>query len=193
MIQGVIYCYASPSGKKYIGQTINEKVRRNVFLNINKSYSGRNFETAIDRARIKYSPENFIYTVLERYEFGSKKAAANKLNEREIYYIKLYNTYFHGYNSNLGGGSPKGFKWTDAQKAKISGINNSKKGKKFPYKPHPKRWKAVLVFNKENKYIQKCASIKEAAKLFNVWETNIVKVCKGKLRTTGGYIFRYEN
>lgn len=192
MIRGIIYCYISPSGKKYIGQTINEKVRRSVFLNIKKNYSGINFKTAIDQARIKYSPENFIYIVLERYEFSSKEEAFIILNKREIYYIKLYNTYLKGYNSNWGGGSPKGFKWTDKQKAKIRGINNKNTGKKFPYKPHPGHWKAVIVFDKDGKFIQTCNSIKEAAKTFNVQETNIVKVCKGKLRTTGGYVFKYK-
>lgn len=33
LIRGVIYKYTSPSGKCYIGQTINEKRRRNDFLN----------------------------------------------------------------------------------------------------------------------------------------------------------------
>ena len=31
MIRGIIYKYTSPSGKVYIGQTINEKDRRNTF------------------------------------------------------------------------------------------------------------------------------------------------------------------
>lgn len=193
MIRGIIYCYTSPSGKKYIGQTINEKRRRRTFLNIKKCYSGKNFETAIDKARIKYSPENFIYTIIEEYKFNSKKEATDKLNEREIYYIKLYNTYLKGYNSNWGGDSPKGFKWTDKQKEKISGSNNKNKGRKFSYIPHPGHRKTVKVFDKEGNFIQTCDSIKEAAKSFNVQETNIVKVCREKLRTTGGYIFRYTN
>ena len=33
MIEGIIYKYTSPSGKFYIGQTIDEKSRRAQFLN----------------------------------------------------------------------------------------------------------------------------------------------------------------
>ena len=48
-MEGIIYRYTSPSGKYYIGQTTNERVRRNDFLNINQRYAGN----AIDNARKK--------------------------------------------------------------------------------------------------------------------------------------------
>ena len=35
------------------------------------------------------------------------------------------------------------------------------------------------------------ATIKEAAKFYGVCETNICKVCKNKLKHTGGYHFQY--
>lgn len=31
MIRGIIYKYTSPSGKVYIGQTINERIEENTF------------------------------------------------------------------------------------------------------------------------------------------------------------------
>lgn len=40
MIRGIIYKYTSPSGKVYIGQTINEKDRRKHFLIQKLSYGG---------------------------------------------------------------------------------------------------------------------------------------------------------
>lgn len=59
---GIIYKYTSPSGKVYIGQTIDEKKRRKEFRNLNIKYAGRK----INHARKKYGPENFEYEVLER-------------------------------------------------------------------------------------------------------------------------------
>ena len=55
MIRGIIYKYTSPSGKVYIGQTINEKDRRKHFLIQKLSYGG----IKIDTARAKYNPEKY--------------------------------------------------------------------------------------------------------------------------------------
>lgn len=45
MIRGIIYKYTSPSGKVYIGQTINEKDRRKHFLIQKLSYGGIKIDT----------------------------------------------------------------------------------------------------------------------------------------------------
>ena len=50
----------------------------------------------------KYGLENFTFEVLEECELGL-------LNDREEYYIELYNSYFHGYNSTFGGDGTSGF------------------------------------------------------------------------------------
>ena len=42
---GIIYKYTSPSGKIYIGQTMNEKERRKKFLG-KSSYAGEKIDTA---------------------------------------------------------------------------------------------------------------------------------------------------
>ena len=54
-MKGFIYKYQSPSGKVYIGQTINEEYRRKKFLNIKKNYAGIN----IDNARKKIWSRKF--------------------------------------------------------------------------------------------------------------------------------------
>lgn len=50
MTRGIIYKYTSPSGKSYIGQTINEVQRRYDFRNLNETYAG----LKIENARHKY-------------------------------------------------------------------------------------------------------------------------------------------
>lgn len=98
-MEGIIYKLTSPSGKSYIGQTINPKERYNCFLNLNKKYGG----DKIDRARKKYGPENFVYEILEIVNNSDPNIVSEKLNELEILYIKQYDTLNNGYNLNDGG------------------------------------------------------------------------------------------
>ena len=40
MVRGIIYRYLSPSGKSYIGQTTNEKLRRRSWMSDKYHYAG---------------------------------------------------------------------------------------------------------------------------------------------------------
>ena len=101
MIEGIIYRYKSPSGKYYIGQTVDEKNRRRSFLTYNCNYGG----LKIDNARRKYGPENFEYTVLMKVEGDNPDEVKFYLNKLEIFFIKKYDSFTNGYNSNDGGDS----------------------------------------------------------------------------------------
>lgn len=108
MIKGIIYKYTSPSGKSYIGQTTNQSLRRKKWFNMSSPYTSSDWMSKIDKARIKYGPESFTYTVLFQKEYISKKAARMELNTLETYYIGLYDSYKTGYNSTIGGDSASG-------------------------------------------------------------------------------------
>lgn len=116
MLIGIIYKYTSPIGKVYIGQTTNERDRRRKFMNLNKTYGGKK----IDKARVKYGPENFVYEVLERLNFNDPLEARDKLDELEEFYIRYYNSYKKGYNMTYGGFTTRGFRFSDEQKAALS-------------------------------------------------------------------------
>lgn len=106
---GVIYKWTNKvNGKSYIGQTINEEGRKKDHIN------GR-YKCYFHDAIKKYGLENFDYEVLEQIE-------ESKLSEREIYWIKYFDTYNNGYNLTEGGEGTRGFsyKLTDEQKKKIS-------------------------------------------------------------------------
>lgn len=93
--------YTSPSGKMYIGQTINEVSRKNQHRT-----KTINQNTKFGKALRKYGFENFEYKVLIRFNptiFIEKlKRVLNKL---EIRYIKLYDSVRLGYNLMSGGDS----------------------------------------------------------------------------------------
>ena len=122
-MEGVIYRYTSPSGKYYIGQTIEEERRRKDFLGTKKIYSG----PKINRAREKYGPENFKYDVLVRLESDNSEELHSYLNILEIGFIKMYDSVNKGYNACDGGSkSVSGFHHSDETRKKMSEM---KKGK----------------------------------------------------------------
>lgn len=105
MIEGIIYRYISPSGKSYIGQTIDEKSRRQHWFKPTYSYAG----PKIDRARAKYGRDNFVYEVLFRQTYEDVKVAKQELNILEQKYVKQYDSFHNGYNCDSGGYSKAGF------------------------------------------------------------------------------------
>lgn len=85
--------------KRYIGQSKNLEERYKAHL---RNYTNENLQTYnghFYRALRKYGIENFEYEIL----YSDKFIDSTTLNELEIYYIKLYNSFNDGYNMNLGG------------------------------------------------------------------------------------------
>lgn len=84
------------SGKAYIGQSIDIQTRWNnekskAFLPSSQAYN-----KTLSKAFRKYGLDNFTFEILEECDI-------DLLDEREIYYIALYDTYFNGYNETTGG------------------------------------------------------------------------------------------
>ena len=103
---GTIYMALNTiNNKKYIGQTIMTLSRRKSghLLSAKHHYDNLYFHKAIN----KYGEEAFEWTILETIKSENKIELSQKLNEREIYYIKLYNTTNPdlGYNMTSGGES----------------------------------------------------------------------------------------
>ena len=48
------------------------------------------------------------------------------------------------------------------------------------------------MFNKTNKFISEYDTLTEASKNNKIDLSDICKVCKGKKRTAGGYIWKYK-
>lgn len=108
----VVYCYTSPSGKKYIGQTKSLKHRIAVHK---KSTKCRVFFSAIT----KYGYDNFILTVLEDC------LTLEQANIREGYHIAVNDTLVpNGYNIRTGGENSR---HSEETKEKLRIINTGKK------------------------------------------------------------------
>lgn len=119
MYSGIIYYFKSPSGKYYIGQTIDEyrRFQEHRFM--------RDGCPKLNNAIRKYGISNLKYKVILKVISNTKKELSILLNSYEITYIKLYDSFNSGYNCNKGGGSQLGFKLSKESREKIS---NSLKG-----------------------------------------------------------------
>lgn len=94
---GIIYIITnSINDKVYIGQTIQTLKSRWQAHCRKGSLEEQNMQ--IKRAIRKYGKENFSIKELERCSIA-------ELDEKEIYYISLYDSYNKGYNSTKGGKS----------------------------------------------------------------------------------------
>lgn len=93
MRKGIIYKWTNKiTGESYIGQTIHEEERK---LAHEQCTGNSKFHKALRY----YGLINFEYEKLEEVD-------EDKLDEREIYWIRYYDSKNHGYNT-LKGGQPK--------------------------------------------------------------------------------------
>lgn len=153
MVEGIIYKYTSPSGKIYIGQTTNHKLRRKKWFNMSSPYTSSDWKSKIDKARVKYGPNSFLYEILFQGKYISRKAAKIELNILEVYYVGLYDSYRTGYNSTIGGDSASGpVKHSDKAKLKM---RLSRLGKKMSDSTKAKLSKALTGIKRSDEYREK--------------------------------------
>lgn len=162
-----VYMHIFPNNKKYIGITRQE---------LNKRWkNGLGYETQklIYKAIKKYGWENIRHEVL--FEKLSKELA----NKKEIELIVLYKTHNskYGYNIESGGVCSKSF----------SNITKNKL-KQARKKPNQCNRKPIYCISTNETF----TSIKDAAVKYNLFESNIIKVCKGICMKTGGLVFCYS-
>lgn len=114
---GIIYLASNLiTGKQYVGQTTKTLKER-------KAKHLQNAQTDLNnklyQAIRKHGIDSFKWEILE--EANGK----DNLDEREIFWIKEFNTLYEGYNMTIGGGTLYGHKHTEESKKKIS---ESRKG-----------------------------------------------------------------
>lgn len=152
-MKGTIYKYTSPSGKVYIGQTVNSQEQR---ARNGEGYKGC---PAFYRAIQKYGFENFIYEVLEEVE-------QEELDEKEKYYIALYNSLVpNGYNILTGG---------------HDGYN-------------PEFCKKTYQYDLEGNFIREWESLAAIERELPINKANASACCRHEKLTSDGYIWQYAD
>ena len=213
---GVIYMYTSPSGKKYVGQTVREKQRK-----YDHKMKTSKVKTVFGAAIRKYGFENLEYKVLIKFKLTNNleklKRVLDKLEER---YIKMYKTNERsfGYNLTKGGDGTIGYKHTEEECARRKQValekmedpewkeqilDNLSKGYGHPISEETKQKMSAVKKNKkgvqqydlEMQLVNTFSSIAEAAKSIASTSTlktrsNRISECiNGKWKTAYNYMW----
>lgn len=169
----------------------------------NKMYIGKDSKsdpkylgsgTILKRAIKKYGKENFQKIILE-----DNIVNLDILNEREIYYINLFNatTNKNFYNISTGGGGGDNFtNHPNKEDIRLKCIKNWKAPiytDELRKKLSEAQKKPIYKFDKSGSIICKYESIEEAAKDNNIKNKgNICLVADGKRNFTGGFRWSYN-
>lgn len=111
-----IYKIISPSGKIYIGQSVNIINREKYYKNPKNCIN----QTKLYRSILKYGWENHMFSVIE-------ECCINFLNEKERYWQDFYNSINSGLNCKLTKTNDKSGQLSQETKEKIGLSNTGKK------------------------------------------------------------------
>ncbi len=161
-MDGIIYKYTSPSGKCYIGQTVQGDLRKQQhrYNAFNENYIG--YKLPFYCAIRKYGFDSFQYEVLNTIIEATEELLANRLNELEIYYIGVYDSFNNGYNASVGG----------------LGLSS---------KNHPSN-KKVAQYTLEGEFLRTFDSAASAARNIGLKSPSVIqKCCNYKYKSSGGF------
>lgn len=232
-----IYKITSPSGRIYIGQSVDLKRRIARYKsNLNASKG----QTKLNRSFVKYGISNHKFEIIEL-------CLSKYLNNMERYYQDKFDCVNSGLNLRLTKTTDKSGKMSNESVAKMLVYKNNmseahrknlsiaiKKNKNFPTmlgKKHSeetkikisesnkgkvysqetkdkirnakigtivsietriKKSKPVIQYDMEMNIIAEYYSCREASRVTNTHNGDIVSCCKGKLRQAGGFKWKYK-
>lgn len=177
---GIIYKIENTINHKvYIGQT----TERNGF-NGRYCYNGDGIERVYNyhnnRKNRDAEYNHHLFNSIEKYGFDAfvvdeifdVALSPEELNDKEIFYIKQFDSFYNGYNQTLGGGGKLGYK-------PPSGKDN-----KFSIR--------VCQISPDNELIKIWDGINDASRALGIGKGRISNVCVGRKETAGGFIWVYE-
>lgn len=184
----IVYMHINKiNDKKYIG--ITRQTPRKRWKNGYGYGVGCYFRNAID----KYGWDNFEHVIL------FKNLSEQQAKDKEIELIEKYNTMNRnlGYNRTKGGDGCQGAILSDEAKQKIREFNLGKhlsddtKEKMSISRTGSKNWKSKEVnqYSLDGNFIKLWDCISTAAKNLNISYKAISNACRGKTKTSGGYIW----
>lgn len=216
----IIYEHISPSGKVYVGQTVNteRRWRSKGYNYLIKNKNGHFVHRYFAHALIKYGWDNFEHKVI--LECSSKSEA----DYTEKYLIKWYKLHNVSYNCTDGGEGSLGLKFTKETRKQMSErmlLNNPFKGKcktedqkqkqrekmigrKATKETREKMSKAqtgmirswkhreVFAFDKQTgNFVKRYNSVSAAAQELKISHTGISNAASGKCPSMGGFIWSF--
>ena len=114
---GYIYKITAPFGAVYIGQTINIKSRKHDYKT---GWFTKQTKLWNSCEKYNWNPSD-TFEIIEECLCGTDKC---NINDREIYWITQYDSFYNGLNCTEGGKGQLGRIWTEEQKEKQSKLIN---------------------------------------------------------------------
>ena len=189
------------NGKVYIGSTVDYKTR--VSKHKSDLRAGKHCNEYLQRSWSKNGEELFSFTIIEIVD------TVAEVSKREQYWIdlsKASNREF-GYNlkeiaySNIGykfseeskmrmSYAKKGKPWTERQRIAYSSIKRTKR----PHMTGVNNTLSVPIiqYDLKMKQIKEWDSINLCSVFTGLHKSGIISCLKGRIRKTGGFIFRYK-
>ena len=220
MKKGIIYKYKSPSGKVYIGKTIDSKKRKREHLCNSKTLINK-FYSAVK----KYGLDSFEYEVLFESPLLPIDELNLMLNEKEKHFIQMFDSFNSGYNMTLGGDGQIGFKHSEKTKAlfrkqrqnysqetldkmskasknrvvsletrkKIS-LSNKGKGMSEANRQlvSEQKSKPIIQYDLEGNFIKEWKSATQVQKELKYNKSNISRCCIKNKGKSNGYIWKFK-
>lgn len=186
----------------YVGKTvstINDRYNKH----ISEAFT-QHSNYAIHRAMRKYGINHFKITEIET-------CSLEEVSEREIYWIKYYNSYYNGYNETQGGEGNLKYDYDIIYSLFLSGMNQKEIAQKLGCEKHtitralknfdltPQQRqkgkygnskKAVVKIDiKTNHILQEFSSMTEAAEHENCSVASISRICNNKQNLNKDYTY----
>ncbi len=159
-ISGIYLIRNTVNNKIYIGQSKNIKWR---WMKHRCELRGnRHANVHLQNAWNKYGEKAFVFEVVEEY-------APKNLNDREVYWIKKYNSISNGYNLNIGGDGISGYKHSNDEINKMRASHNPK---------------TILQFDKNFHLLNRWHGASHAAKTLKYCRESIDRCCHHAYNST---------
>jgi len=188
-----IYLIVCPDATPYVGQAQKFQKRmwahksdgKLAWIHHAKYQAGKckNKVCAISFAINKYGWENMEIIILQKYFVWDQQL----LDSHEQYFIRFYNSFKNGYNSNEGGNRCKAHPPTEKTKAKISASNMGIGAKPVTSCKIKKEYADGTQLVEFVSY----ASATEAQRQTGVYQGDISKCCLKKRNSVGGRYWHF--
>lgn len=190
--------YNTQTNESYIGQTkktVDYRFKEHI-REANRSFRGEQQDFPLfHRMLLYYGISNFKVETLE-------EVPDDKGDEREVYWIKYYNSYYEGYNSTKGGQnrSTAELMKENVKKWKIKDSNAHMGGMSIQevinnglYNPigNINAGKSVAQYTLDGALIKIYPAATIASKETGIGAQNIRNTCNGKTKKSGGFIWKW--
>ena len=164
----------------YIGQTTHPRGFNGRYdfkgIGIERVYKkllGNEARNESHNRHLRRSIKKFGFDAFEVIEVFDTAKTIEELNEKETYYINLFDSYKNGYNQSFGGDSVSGY-----DRPKSKDCKNSKQICQIGLD-------GILI------KIWDCAT--DASNELHIDQSSISMVCSGKRKTAGEFVWVYKN